>query len=621
MINIYSSICFSVDFQPQLESTRLKSEDLYRERVTSDSLLGGRFRQQENASALNNNSSNRPHDGRIAETVSSNQEEDFDSDDVFGPPPLPKADSKTKSDTSSVDDLFSNASSGSRSRKSSDLLTATEPQYGEKSTAGRSRGLFDEDIDIFGTADVPDVDIFGEGFASSLPTRDTKPSSPKIDEKTSETSTKKSTSLFSATLDYTADLAGQQKSATKSDRKTNSIFDDSEDDDDDDLFGSSFLKSDRKIVTMLQSDDDNLFASKPKSFVETVPSETKKDFTSEESECRVADSANNSSTRLDDKPYSDEATDGSPAPSYPSGGLFDHFDDDDDDDDSLFDSKKIDKSRDTNASVKVGEKPTVKSVESHESKTVESKFKTNCEIEELLKDQSAGEADVTKSGEKEDRPRAKPPVSAKSPGLLTKRHDNDLSRKTTSAAEMEDEVSTTDGAKISKARSSTETIGEITKRDPPKTLSIRLPVPSVGEDSAQAPRRAVSSKIKNLMGKMGDLEKILSPTDAPPLWRKTEEKSDDEPTNSRDSEDGSSISVPSAKSPNVVSSKAEDPNVFPEVSREQVPSSPQNDSGNSESAVSFDVPAQVETLAVTASKVMSQTLLCIIFTSYLISHC
>lgn len=71
--------------------------------------------------------------------------------------------------------------------------------------------------------------------------------------------------------------------------------------------------------------------------------------------------------------------------------------------------------------------------------------------------------------------------------------------------------------------------GTTKKNSPPKTLNIRtIPSPpSEDQSNQQAPRKLVSGKIKNLMGKMGDL-KILSPMDAPPLWRKSEEKTDED---------------------------------------------------------------------------------------------
>jgi len=75
-----------------------------------------------------------------------------------------------------------------------------------------------------------------------------------------------------------------------------------------------------------------------------------------------------------------------------------------------------------------------------------------------------------------------------------------------------------------------ENEGVMKKNSPPRTLNIRTTtLPSTEEQSnqQQVPRRLVSGKIKNLMGKMGDL-KILSPMDAPPLWRKSEDKTDDD---------------------------------------------------------------------------------------------
>lgn len=80
--------------------------------------------------------------------------------------------------------------------------------------------------------------------------------------------------------------------------------------------------------------------------------------------------------------------------------------------------------------------------------------------------------------------------------------------------------------------------GTAKKNSPPKTLNIRtISPPSEEHGNQQAPRRLVSGKIKNLMGRMGDL-KILSPMDAPPLWRKSEDKTDeDEDVVDRDSGD------------------------------------------------------------------------------------
>jgi len=91
---------------------------------------------------------------------------------------------------------------------------------------------------------------------------------------------------------------------------------------------------------------------------------------------------------------------------------------------------------------------------------------------------------------------------------------------------------------IKETSSNFEENGTAKKNSPPKTLSIRtISPPSEEHSNQQTSRRLVSGKIKNLMGKMGDL-KILSPMDAPPLWRKSEDKTDeDEDVVDRDSGD------------------------------------------------------------------------------------
>lgn len=77
-----------------------------------------------------------------------------------------------------------------------------------------------------------------------------------------------------------------------------------------------------------------------------------------------------------------------------------------------------------------------------------------------------------------------------------------------------------------------ENDGATKKNSPPRTLNIQTITPPSTEEQSnqqQVSRRSVSGKIQNLMGKMGDL-KILSPMDAPPLWRKSEDKDEDEDT-------------------------------------------------------------------------------------------
>lgn len=77
-----------------------------------------------------------------------------------------------------------------------------------------------------------------------------------------------------------------------------------------------------------------------------------------------------------------------------------------------------------------------------------------------------------------------------------------------------------DGATVSKGSEPPKSLNLARKVTPPAVPSPTLSSPE-GEDKqmAQAPKKAVSGKIKNLMGKMGDL-KILSPTDSPPVFKK-----------------------------------------------------------------------------------------------------
>lgn len=119
---------------------------------------------------------------------------------------------------------------------------------------------------------------------------------------------------------------------------------------------------------------------------------------------------------------------------------------------------------------------------------------------------------------KEDRSSAKP---------------SKLAVKETAKSNVNSEKNKADVEKISNAE---EDIDGTARKRPPKTLSIRTTT-SPCEDGNQAPRKSVSGKIKNLMGKMGDL-KILSPMDAPLLWRKSEEKDEDGDVVDRDSDNG-----------------------------------------------------------------------------------
>lgn len=153
-----------------MSSTRLKSEEIYRERVTSDSLFAAQTRNSANVNSANANSNNQQQSGQEQQDTSSARDNVFKNDDLFGPPPLPsKSDSKQTSkskvsslfdDSDSGDELFSAASSGSRSQMSTDFHAAVSSNDRTKPIL-KSGGLFDDDVDIFGGKDAPDVDIFG----------------------------------------------------------------------------------------------------------------------------------------------------------------------------------------------------------------------------------------------------------------------------------------------------------------------------------------------------------------------------------------------------------------------------------------------------------------------------
>ncbi|XP_043271862.1 WASH complex subunit 2 [Venturia canescens] len=578
------------DFQPEWESTRLKSEEIYRERFASDSLFEGRGANAESTNSTDSNQRQHNVARFIAETLDTGREEDFDVDDVFGPPPLPKHnDSKSKSN----DDLFSNSSSESRSHKSFDLLATGESQYDVKITSDRGGGLFDEDIDIFGSGDAPQIDIFGEAFKpTSFVSRESSEQPVAKIQSEPKGNSSSSNKLDSSTEKVPGNVKASStaRALEESVVKSSSIFDDSEDDNDDDLFGHSFLKSNRtprKI--MLESEDDEIFTNKPTTTTTTAVNETKKEPASSLARENVA---NTTSTERDlPKHDSDKPATEKPLPSFSSSGLFDNLEEKDADD-SLF---VRDVSNDEATSEKTEDKLFDDVATSEKSKKEESGFKSNrAKFEDIFKgpsvDESGMKKPATKEADSDNSPRNTTPETSH-----LKKEDSSKN-----LFEDEKDASTTDGAKISKASNLPDVIGDNTKRHPPKTLSIRLPVAS--EDSSQPPpRRVVSDKIKHLKGKMGDF-KVLSPTDTPPVWRKSKEKteSESEKTESKDSEDGGLMSVPSATSPTNTSNKGIDDSV--ETANEIAPSSPPDDSGNSESAVSFDVPAQVEVLAVTASK-------------------
>lgn len=159
-----------VNFQPEMTSTRLKSEEIYREHVTSDSLFAARTRHPINANSDSQQQRQQSEQEQPDTSSALLQDDVFENDDLFGPPPLPsKSDSKRANkskvsslfdDSDSGDELFSAASSGSRSQKSTDFH-ATVSSSDRTKPVPKSGGLFDDDVDIFGGKDAPDVDIFG----------------------------------------------------------------------------------------------------------------------------------------------------------------------------------------------------------------------------------------------------------------------------------------------------------------------------------------------------------------------------------------------------------------------------------------------------------------------------
>ncbi|KAH0550568.1 WASH complex subunit 2 isoform X1 [Cotesia glomerata] len=580
-LSISSNLSISLGLeQPQMESTRLISEELSRERLTSDSLLNQRSRQQGEEVNSGRDVSAPASGGAVQEHLTTNSSSNIKSnanskevnifdDDVFSPPPLPKSDIKSKSkvvslfdDSDSGDDLFSNTSSGSRSQKSADVLAHSNNNLPHKlAQEAKSKinqtklkhSLFDDDNDkiedIFGSADDSDIDIFArQKSKSNTLSSDLPANKASVNNNTTEeikVGDKKSPSFIS----------------NKSEKKTLSIFDDS-DEEDDDLFSTN-TKIAKKPSNMFygggitpsgggMSDDvDDLFVKSTSTLTENKLEEEKEKEEEEVEAVKQAaspkkDSAEavtlvegekKSKVKLDEKQNNSDHV----LPSVDdnlhsqSRRLFDDYaGEDSDDEDSLFGK----------SNVKRG-------------------FPVFNDSVVNIKETKITSVQIT-----------------------SERVDNYSDTETNS-------VSAIDGGKMSRINDNDTKI-----RTPPKSLKIKLPTVTADDDneSVSPPRRAVSGKIKNLMGKMGDL-KILSPTDTPLTWRKAAGEnnkvdSENDNTPDRDSEDGSSISVPSTKSPTILS----DENINTNVSL--------SPSIETETAVSFDVPAQAEPLTIKGSKIL-----------------
>ncbi|XP_031827496.1 PWP1 homolog no child left behind isoform X2 [Nomia melanderi] len=499
------------DFQPLLTSTRLKSEEIYRENIANDSLFAS------NSVTSNPNAAgNQPQEEVPGEPASSTQENDvFENDEeLFSPPPLPKLDSKPPKskvsflfdDSDSGDELFSTTSSGSRSQKSTDFLTAV-PQYSDKAKATQRRGLFDEDIDIFGNKDSPDVDIFG---------------------------------IASKAAKEESGAPAKKLSATP---KKISLFDDAEDMDDGDLFSAKPIKSDGKTESKLFDEDDgDLFSVKKAIDRDQANAGIKQPLQAPPIE---KENVEQMSTRKTERKLDDILSgNGFFSAAVGSHGLI--FEDDDYDD--LFSSKIV--TKDTNEASAPDNKDDTKTLPAMASKVASEVPNQVASFENAAKLNLIDTSGVERSTEKEDFP------------------------------------VTSNAAEISEVEP---------KRSPPRSLDIHVTMSSSPpEENSQSARRTVSGKIKNLMGKMGDL-KILSPMDTPPLWRRSEERTDEEDSVAgRDSDDGGCVSTQGHSSPPSVSEDS--------TAQKQSLQSTVSGESNVESAISFDEPAQVETLSTAASK-------------------
>ncbi|XP_015173180.1 PREDICTED: WASH complex subunit FAM21 [Polistes dominula] len=514
--SISSTMALTMPIDEVSSSTRLNSAEFYRERIINDSLFVANTLHPPDVNSTSFRTSN--NQSNTEQTIGNISTDDvFENKDFLGPPPLPKADSKTNKskipslfdDSDSGDELFSTTSSGSRSQKSTDFL-ATTPQFPDKNKLlSNNKGLFDDDIDIFSNKDSPDVDITGnflkpykDNIIASKRFQDIASNNFSID-KTHSTNVSKESNIIKLPANSTTST------------KKNSLFDDEEDDNVDDLFGVKKTEIKSKIEDkMFTSDPENdLFSVKPST--KTTKVMDKKTLSREE-ETTVEDIKRQS---LLSKDTSLEGTvNNFVVTTKQDKGQ------DNQKKDALFEE-------DDYEDLFVNDKKEKKKVE------VESKIEDSKESNEIISKKESVQVEVKFSDNFDDN------------------NSTDVDN----------------------------------KKHPPTTLNIRTTTSSSAEDNSQMPRRTtVSGKIKDLMGKMGDL-KILSPTDTPPLWRKSEEKTDEEDdVIDRDSDDGGCIAKP-IQTP---------PTENTELSKQQIrPDS----NGNTESAISFDVPAQVETLS-TASK-------------------
>lgn len=270
----------------------------------------------------------------------------------------------------------------------------------------------------------------------------------------------------------------------KMESKRIGLFDD-DDGDDGDLFAGAKPtkpKNDRKTDVLFE-DEDDLFASNKAS--NKKRSSVEKDA-SVEPKIDVSKNVSSLEAEIKSKDSSDDM-DGLFSKATKTRSLL--FENDDYDD--LFDKKDAVPREDDRSKLEFKEEVKEDIVEKVQ------------ELSEQNKDSSSLNRDIKTTESKDD---------------VAKDDINGAKNKTSSGIETGVETS-----------SKAEEAGRTKKSSPPKTLSIRTTSspPSEEQNGQQVPRKLVSGKIKNLMGKMGDL-KILSPMDAPPLWRKSEDKTDED---------------------------------------------------------------------------------------------
>ncbi|XP_014218671.1 WASH complex subunit 2 [Copidosoma floridanum] len=554
------------DFQPLMSSSRLKSEEIYREHLTSDSLFASKVKSSGNPVDQPRREQQQP----LPEDVSE------DSEDVFGPPPLPKDNPKSKQvaslfdDSDSGDDLFASASPSTRSRKSSEPTPSRAPPSTTSQPQPKKKNLFDDEIDLFDAKDAPDVDLFAAAPIQSLSkvAEGLFDDVPSLDDgdlfKPGETSPPRHpTKVVSPRTE-------QQK------KQPRGLFD--EDSDDSDLFGGA---SKSRASGGLFEEDSVLFGSSTRN----VPEKKVVD------KLPVVESAGKPTSLVAGKSAgAPEDRSKLVKPKKPAASIFDDSDDDED----LFagSTKKIGGKKllgegegvmdEEKVSGRDGAKEEKKSVFEEEEDDGDDEDEDDLFADKRKKKKKVSEGSPPvaspEAGAKTETAKPKNPLFAEMRQKLEKQHRGENGN----GAEHESVV---DGAASS-------------RKKPPKSLTIQvgLPLPTSDKNSPSQgfKKPAVSAKIKNLMGNMEGL-RMLSPTDDSTPFRKNNKEESNGNDDGQETPGGHASSE--ASSPSLASGASS-----PHTSGSRARDSPSLRSENTEGAISFDEPAQVETLTSIASK-------------------